>query len=100
MTDPADTLILVTSDHENQMEPWSYGPRGAPVVDFETWRAEDHPPPKRGVRRSLGSTLINLFARVALRRPPPAPRRPGPGSHGAADVAIYARGPMAYSAAP
>jgi alkaline phosphatase len=75
MTDAADTLIIVTSDHENQMEPWSYGPRGAPVVDFAGWRAEDHPPQEYAPKRSLGSTLID---------------------HGAADVAIYARGPMAY----
>jgi len=96
MTDAADTLIIVTSDHENQMEPWSYGPRGAPVVDLDGWRAEDHPPQEYAPKRSLGATLIDLFARIALRRPPPTPQRPGPGSHGAADVAIYARGPMAY----
>jgi alkaline phosphatase len=96
ITDAADTLIIVTSDHENQMEPWSYGPRGAPVVDFAGWRAEDHPPREYAPKRSLGASLTDLFARIALRRPPPTPRRPGPGSHGAADVAIYARGPMAY----
>jgi alkaline phosphatase len=97
MTDAADTLIIVTSDHVNVVPPWSYGLRGAPVVDFDGWWVEDHPPPPDyAAPRSLGPALIELIGRVTLGRPSPVPQPAGPGSHGAADVAIYARGPMAY----
>jgi alkaline phosphatase len=94
LTDVTDTLIIVTSDHVNQMQPWSYGPRGAPVVDFGDWRAADHPPsPERELPRGLGSIVSDLISWVFGTA---APVRAGPGFHGAADVAIYARGPMSH----
>jgi len=97
MTDAADMLIIVTSDHVNLVPPWSHGLRGAPVVDFEGWRAEDRPPPPDcAVPRGLAPVIVELIGRIAFGRPLPAPRPAGPGSHGAADVAIYAHGPMAY----
>jgi len=99
LTDAADTLIIVTSDHTDPMPPWGHGPRGAPVVDFDGWRASDHPPPPdRAAPRGLGPIVFDFTGTTAIAvstapgTTPPA----GPGSHGPADVAVYERGPMAY----
>jgi alkaline phosphatase len=103
MTDTADTLIIVTSDHTDPMPPWGHRPRGAPVVDFDGWSATDHPPPPmRDAPRGLGPIVIDLTGLTAIAdsnnagTAPPVRPAAGPGSHGPADVAIYARGPMAY----
>jgi alkaline phosphatase len=103
MTKAADTLIIVTSDHTDPLPPWGHGPRGALVLDFDGWNATDHPPPlDRMVPRGLGPIVIDLTGLTAIADSVAAgtarPVRPaaGPGSHGPADVAIYARGPIAY----
>jgi alkaline phosphatase len=98
MTDAEDTLIIVTSDHTDPLRPWGHGPRGAPVLEFDGWSAADHPPvPERAAPRGLGPLRIDLSGLAATDAPDVVPPLPaGPGSHGPADVAIYARGPMAH----
>jgi alkaline phosphatase len=103
MTDADDTLIIVTSDHTDPMPPWGHRPRGAPVVDFDGWSAADHPPPPdRTAPRGLGPMVIDPTGPASIDLPAAAGTAPaagpvgGPGSHGPADVAIHARGPMAY----
>lgn len=103
MTDAADTLIIVTSDHTDALPPWGHGPRGAVVVDFDGWNAADHPPPPdRMTPRGLGPIVIDLTGPAAVvvstaaDAAPPVGPAVGSGSHGPADVAIYARGPMAH----
>jgi alkaline phosphatase len=102
VTKAADTLIIVTSDHTDPLPPWGHGPRGALVLDFDGWNATDHPPPPdRMVPRGLGPIVIDLTGLTAIAdsiaagTAPPVRPAAGPGSHGPADVAIYARGPMA-----
>ena len=103
MTDAADTLIIVTSDHTDPMPSWGHDPRGAPVVDFHGWSAADHPPPPdRLAPRAPGSVIPDMtglakaIVSTVFDAEPPVLPPAGPGSHGPADVAIYARGPMAY----
>ncbi|MDH3665785.1 MAG: alkaline phosphatase [Paracoccaceae bacterium] len=91
MTDPRDTLILVTSDHDHRMPPWAATPRGAAVGKLDTWRAGASP--VSGTARPPLS--LADFARIALGHP--LERGPlGIGSHSPADVAVYGQGPMAH----
>ncbi len=93
MTDPAETLILVTSDHDHRMPPWAQTPRGASVGGLDTWRAEDNPVDPHGGASFLARLGIYLRALFGVRR---EPQVLGDGSHTPGDVAVYARGPMAY----
>ncbi len=93
MTDPAETLILVTSDHDHRMPPWSQTPRSAPVGGLDTWRAEDHPVDPDGAASFLSRLAAYLRALFGIER---EPRVLGDGSHTPGDVALYARGPMAH----
>jgi len=94
LTDPAETLILVTSDHDHRMPAWARTERGAPVAGLGTWRAVDHPPEQGHVRHPPASLMdvVGLFLGKEL--PPEGPQ--GIGSHAPTDVAIYGRGPMAH----
>lgn len=96
MTDPADTLIVVTSDHDHRLPPLNRGPRGAPVAGLAGWDPAANPPPaEHAVPRGIGPLRIEIGDPA-----PPAPAgQPAPlpmGGHGAADVPIFARGPMGW----
>ena len=54
------------------------------------------PPPDDGAPRDLGPAILELIGNIISGGPSPVPQPAGPGSHGPSDVAIYARGPMAY----
>ncbi len=103
MTDPAETLIIVTSDHDHRLPPLNRGPRGSAVAGLAGWDPALNPPPvEHAPQRGAGPLPVAPGA--AVRSPVPAPgavrgaASPAalpPGGHGAADVAVFARGPMA-----
>ncbi len=93
MTDPAETLIIVTSDHDHRLPPLNRGPRGSPVAGLAGWDPALHPPPQERLpQRGIGPVQFGSGAAVPASA---LPDMPPPGGHGAADVAIHARGPMA-----
>jgi alkaline phosphatase len=99
MTDPAETLIVVTSDHDHRLPPLNRGPRGAPVAGLDGWDPATNPPPaERVIPRGIGPLRIEIGDPEPP--PPSAPAgQPAPlpvGGHGAADVPIFARGPMGW----
>jgi alkaline phosphatase len=96
MTDPAETLIIVTSDHDHRLPPLNRVPRGAPVAGLAGWDPAAHPPPlERPPGRGTGPVQVG-FSQVGPGAPAPtAPDTLPAGGHGTADVAIHARGPLA-----
>lgn len=112
MTDPSDTLIIVTADHAHAMAFGGYGERGNPITGL-VFRPGDDPPEERLQHDALGQPMTVLtyyngpgyrgglrpdFSRIDPSDPdflPEATVGLPFATHSGEDVPVYATGPGA-----
>jgi len=114
MTDPSETLIIVTADHGHAMAFGGYGERGNPITGLAV-RPGDGEPDKRLMRDALGQPMTVLsyyngpgyrgglrpdFSRIDPTDPdflPEAAVSLNSATHSGEDVPVYATGPGAQA---